>query len=85
MTLYRGLRGGPNSTYMSAAFRTGAYFPTYENDFVGFRVATVPEPSALALAAAGVVCLATVELPNGAEMLRLACSLATECGIQGAP
>jgi hypothetical protein len=82
MTWYRGLRGGPNSTYMSAAFRTGAYFPTYENDFVGFRVATAPSHRRWRWRRRELCAWRPCNCANGAEMLRLACCLATERGIE---
>ncbi len=57
----RGVRGG---SFLSVSFRLeasdrgGFLDPTVENDIIGFRVATVPEPSTVVLAAMGIVCLA---------------------------
>lgn len=51
----RGLRGGSfsnNDIYLHASNREG-YFPTNEDSFLGFRVASVPEPTSLALLAFG--------------------------------
>jgi formylglycine-generating enzyme len=53
----RGLRGGSfdDGSYVKslhASFRSGIY-PAYESSSVGFRVAEVPEPGALALLALG--------------------------------
>jgi sulfatase modifying factor 1 len=51
--LSRGLRGGSwnfDSSYFSAAGGT-YYYPTLKDNFVGFRVATVPEPSTAVLTA----------------------------------
>jgi formylglycine-generating enzyme required for sulfatase activity len=51
----RGSRGGSWFEFpglMAANYRLG-YQPTFESDSVGFRVASIPEPSALALAALG--------------------------------
>ena len=57
---WRGLRGGSwdgYSDYMAADYRN-AGLPTVEVDYVGFRVASVPEPGSLALLLAGGPCLA---------------------------
>jgi hypothetical protein len=57
---FRVLRGGYWNidvfSYLSSSARE-IIFPTFENGFFGFRVATVPEPSAMTL-----VALATVGL-----------------------
>ena len=52
---YRGVRGGSwyvHSNYLPASGRYGNY-PTGELNYVGFRVATVPEPSTAVLAVIG--------------------------------
>ena len=44
---FRGLRGGAfdfNSPLLSSSLRTGVFEPTDELPYIGFRVATVPEP-----------------------------------------
>jgi formylglycine-generating enzyme required for sulfatase activity len=49
--LTRGLRGGSfnyNSSYLASTFR-GSFYPTSEYNFVGFRVASVPEPGSVAM------------------------------------
>ncbi len=49
----RGLRGGNwlfDAFFLSSSFRTTAA-PSDENSFIGFRLATVPEPSTYALLA----------------------------------
>jgi formylglycine-generating enzyme len=53
----RGLRGGSFSTYsnsLSSSYR-GSPDPTFENDNVGFRVASVPEPSTFVLLGMGAI------------------------------
>ncbi len=53
----RGLRGGSwedNSSFIAASYRLNGS-PAYGYSNVGFRVATVPEPSTAALAAVGCV------------------------------
>jgi formylglycine-generating enzyme required for sulfatase activity len=57
---YRGLRGGAypyDSSYLQSSY-IGYTFPSTENDGMGFRVASVPEPStaALAVVACGTMC-----------------------------
>ncbi|NLX13725.1 MAG: SUMF1/EgtB/PvdO family nonheme iron enzyme, partial [Phycisphaerales bacterium] len=56
----RGLRGSSwrndLSKYLHGAYRNGLD-PADEGSLIGFRVATVPEPSTLALLAAGVIAL----------------------------
>ena len=58
---FRGLRGGSwigYSYYLQSSTRY-YYDPAFENDYIGFRVAsTIPEPSTLALAAFGFIGLA---------------------------
>ncbi len=52
---FRGLRGGPfdfGSDRLASSFRSFS-IPTTEYDFIGFRVATVPEPSTAVLAILG--------------------------------
>jgi formylglycine-generating enzyme len=47
----RGLRGGSwnnNENFLRSSFRNVSV-PSIENDLVGFRVASVPEPSAMVL------------------------------------
>jgi len=58
----RGLRGGDwdfsNPFYLSSSYSL-SNDPSYENDYVGFRLASpvaVPEPSTCAMALAGLVC-----------------------------
>ncbi len=48
---YRGLRGGSFYDYASDLHASNrySYLPTYEANFIGFRVTEVPEPSTLAL------------------------------------
>ena len=49
----RGLRGGSFDSYsyhLPASYRL-SHDPTYENNGVGFRVASIPEPGSLLLAA----------------------------------
>lgn len=52
----RGLRGGDWGTdsaiYLSSAYRN-SYVPSDEFNFIGFRLAAVPEPASLGLAATG--------------------------------
>ena len=52
----RGLRGGSfysdSSHYLAASYR-GNGSPTVENDYIGFRVANVPEPGSIALLVSG--------------------------------
>jgi formylglycine-generating enzyme required for sulfatase activity len=58
----RELRGGgwnANSSYwLDASFRNDDYHPTAEGNVLGFRVASVPEPSSLSLLALGGVVVA---------------------------
>jgi formylglycine-generating enzyme required for sulfatase activity len=44
---FRGMRGGSwtNSSFIFINSYRGAYFPTYKSDLMGFRVASIPEPS----------------------------------------
>ena len=63
----RGLRGG--SFYSQPRQRAlpvpqYSYYPTFEIDSVGFRVARVPEPGSLMLAAVGLLGLGLVALMN---------------------
>ncbi len=54
---YRGFRGGSwdnNSNYLPATYRPYGY-PNYGSYGIGFRVATVPEPSTAILAALGLL------------------------------
>ncbi|CAK9076044.1 PEP-CTERM sorting domain-containing protein [Durusdinium trenchii] len=55
--LFRGLRGGSFLTneFPLRASVPQSYDPTFENPSIGFRVATVPEPSSLALASMGLL------------------------------
>ncbi len=56
---FRGIRGGSfvnnGSGGLLASFRNNGLDPTDEIVHVGFRVATVPEPSTLLLGALGVI------------------------------
>ena len=48
---FRGLRGGYwdiNSSFLASSSRDDTY-PTVGYDFIGFRVASVPEPGSVAL------------------------------------
>jgi formylglycine-generating enzyme required for sulfatase activity len=56
---YRGIRGGYwfNSSGNLASFNRFINDPTHENYYVGFRVASVPEPGSITLAVAGGLCL----------------------------
>jgi len=54
----RGLRGGGwdgDSDYLHASGRYGYGHPTYEGGFIGFRVASVPEPGSITLLLCGLV------------------------------
>ncbi len=56
----RGLRGGYwDDSYSGLASSGGSYYsnPSYEYYFMGFRVASVPEPGSIALAVMGGLCL----------------------------
>ena len=59
---YRGLRGASwsdNANILASSYRYSNFGPSNENWNVGFRVASVPEPSALVLTmlfSAGLVC-----------------------------
>ena len=58
---YRGLRGG--SFYSSdgtllASYRDYYYLPTYESQYMGFRVSAVPEPSSILILGSGLLALA---------------------------
>ncbi len=53
---YRGLRGGLwllNSGHLLASYRHGGIVPTYESSYLGFRVASVPEPASIWLMLGG--------------------------------
>ena len=53
----RGLRGGywgDGSDYLAASYRDCGT-PTVEDDSVGFRVASVPEPGSISLLVAGTI------------------------------
>ena len=55
----RGVRGGAwnvNTGLMKSSYR-GSYGPTTENDVIGFRIASVPEPSAALLMIMGGVAM----------------------------
>jgi len=59
----RGLRGGswyynPNHahTFMESSYRTSNLPVDYETSYLGFRVASVPEPSTYCMALAGLAC-----------------------------
>ncbi len=54
---FRGIRGGAffSNQYPPSASGPNTIVPAGENSFIGFRVATVPEPSSLALAGIGLV------------------------------
>ncbi len=58
--VFRGIRGGSwhdTQAYLSSS--TNGYFgPTDDSSSVGFRIATIPEPSTLALSAASLAALA---------------------------
>lgn len=45
--------GADNSIYLDASISSFGYVPTNEFDFLGFRVAMIPEPSSLSLLALG--------------------------------
>ena len=54
-----GARGGCwefNQDYMSSSYRND-FGPAYSNLGIGFRVASVPEPSTIAISLAGAACL----------------------------
>jgi formylglycine-generating enzyme required for sulfatase activity len=55
----RGLRGGAFVTFLSddlhAAGRINYYVPSVEGSFIGFRIATIPEPGSLTLVICGAV------------------------------
>ncbi|MFZ1936535.1 MAG: SUMF1/EgtB/PvdO family nonheme iron enzyme [Thermoguttaceae bacterium] len=56
----RGLRGGSLVNgwgSLASSYRSYYNFPTYEDWGVGFRVASVPEPSSISLVIAGGLCL----------------------------
>jgi formylglycine-generating enzyme required for sulfatase activity len=65
----RGVRGGSwdlnHDVGMAASWRTLATFPSTVSKIVGFRVATVPEPSAFVLAALGIAALVGVHFRRG--------------------
>jgi formylglycine-generating enzyme required for sulfatase activity len=48
---YRELRGGcyGDADYLASSTRSHSHYPYTEYDYFGFRVASVPEPSSLAL------------------------------------
>jgi hypothetical protein len=56
---YRGVRGGAFDLggEPTSAQRGNASFPTTENGDYGFRVASIPEPSTIMLAAVGALAL----------------------------
>lgn len=58
----RGLRGGAYNVFsalsLQSQIRLKTYAPTTERSEVGFRIATVPEPSTLALGGIGAIALA---------------------------
>ncbi len=61
--LFRGVRGGSFNgswTNIQSLSQDITFYPPYEYDFLGFRMATIPEPSTYALAAMGVVALLAV-------------------------
>lgn len=54
----RGVRGGnwlDDSNFLSSSSRSSVFFPTSENALIGFRVASIPEPSTIFLAASAAV------------------------------
>jgi formylglycine-generating enzyme len=55
----RGVRGGMWSDYHAymASYTRGYYTPTFEYFYLGFRVASVPEPGSIALVLAGAIAL----------------------------
>lgn len=61
--LWGGMFGGNAEVALQLSFRNRE-LPSLENVDVGFRVAAVPEPSTLALAAFGVLGLLTVARRN---------------------
>lgn len=58
----RGLRGGAWDNYDPSATSFGAEQPYKEYEFIGFRVAAVPEPSTFALMVAGLATVLIVRL-----------------------